>query len=420
MTPVIAGSTTLRDSPAPLVLPDPRHVGLLAAELIANRLQARPRARLLLSAGGSPDAMFAALRARGLPSADATVLQLDEYAGVGPDDPRSIAARLRGALRGVPVGALRTIDGAAADREAEAERHDAALAEAPIDLAVLGLGRDGHVAFDEPPARLASGVLDVALAADAREDAAAAFGGLEGAPERALTTGLGTLYRVRELVLLVVGAAKAPALRAMLEDPVGPACPASLLRDHPRLTVICDRAAAAQLTPRAEFTSDRVLVVLGHREPGISAEHRISAESRARLRHALQVARSKPVRAVVLTGYTSTGGLSEAEQMKTAWDEHVAPALLEVAGRDTAENASRSLPLVLALGEARHVIVVSSLWHVRVPFFFAPYRRFGLRVSYRASVAHGNWPRMLAEEARSAPLAPARRRAAMAAFESHP
>src|SRR5207342_2479218 len=104
-----------------------------------------------------------------------------------------------------------------------------------------------------------------------REDAAVGFGSLERVPARALTTGLGTLYRARELIVLVTGAVKAPALRAMLEDPVGPACPASLLRDHPRLTVICDRDAARLLTPRPEWTSDRVLVVLGHREPGISA-----------------------------------------------------------------------------------------------------------------------------------------------------
>ena len=202
--------------------------------------------------------------------------------------------------------------------------------------------------------------------------------------------------------MLVTGAVKAPALRAMLEEPVGPGSPASLLRDHPRLTVICDREAASLLTRRPEWSSDRVLVVLGHREPGISAEHRISAESRARLRHASRLARTFPIRAVVLTGYTSTGGLSEAEQMKTAWDEHQAPALLEVAGRDTAENASRSLPILLALGEARHVIVISSAWHLRVPWFFAPYRDFGFERPYRPSFAHGSWPRMLANELRDA------------------
>ena len=410
--------------PAPLVLDDPRRVGRLAAELVVNRLAARPAARLLLPTGRSPHGMYAALRAHAaagtLFSDRATVLQLDEYAGLGPADPHSFAAQLREQLRGVPLAALETIDGAAEDLEAEAARHDAVLEQAPIDLAVLGLGRDGHVAFDEPPARMASGVRVVDLVTETREDAAVGFGGLERVPARALTVGLGSLYRARELIVLVTGAVKAPALRAMLEEPVGPGSPASLLRDHPRLTVICDQAAARLLTRRPEFSSDDVLVVLGHREPGISAEHRISAESRARLRHAAGLARTSPIRAVVLTGYTSTGGLSEAEQMKTAWDEHQAPALLEVAGRDTAENASRSLPILLALGEARHVIVVSSAWHLRVPWFFAPYRDYGFELSYRPSFAHGSWPRMLANELRNARRAPALRRAAMAAMHPPP
>jgi hypothetical protein len=101
--------------------------------------------------------------------------------------------------------------------------------------------------------------------------------------------------------------------------------------------------------------------------------------------------------------------------MKMTWDEGEAPALLEVAGRDTAENASRTLPILLALGEVHRVTVVSSAWHIRVPWFFAPYRRFGLRVGYGPSFAHGSWGRMLAEELRQIPRAPARRRAAMAA-----
>ena len=411
-------------APAPLVLAEPRHVGTVAAELMLNRLWARPHARMLLPTGRSPQSMYAVLRAHSraghLPPGTATVLQLDEYAGPGPGDPRSFAAQLREQLEGVPLGAIRTIDGAAPDPASEAARHAAVLEQAPIDLAVLGLGRDGHVAFDEPPARMASGVAVVSLAATTREDAAPAFGGAEHVPATALTTGLGTLYRARELILLVSGAAKAPALRAMLEDPVDPRSPASLLRDHPRLTIVCDREAASLLQPRPGFSSDRVIVVLGHRDPGVSAEHQISAESRARLRHGLRLARRRPVRAVVLTGYTSTGGLSEAEQMKTAWDEHLAPALLEVAGRDTAENASRTLPILLALGEAAKVTVVSSPWHLRAPWFFAPYRDFGLGVSYRPSAPHGDWRRMLGEELRGARRARGRRSAAMAAMHPPP
>jgi glucosamine-6-phosphate deaminase len=410
--------------PAPLVVADPDRIGTVAAELVVNRLWARPQTRMLLPTGRSPQAMYAVLRAHArsgqLPPGTATIMQLDEYAGPRPDDRRSFAAQLRAQLRGIPLGAIRTLDGAAGDLGAEAARHAALLEEAPIDLAVLGLGRDGHVAFDEPPARRASGVSLVSLAETTREDAAPAFGGFEHVPVRALTTGLGTLYRARELILLVSGSAKAPALRAMLEGPVDARSPASLLRDHPRLTVICDLEAASLLTPRAGFSSDRVLVVLGHRDPGVSVEHRISAESRARLRHGLRLARRRPVRAVVLTGYTSTGGLSEAEQMKTAWDEHVAPALLEVAGRDTAENASRTLPILLALGEAARVTVVSSPWHLRVPWFFAPYRDYGFDVSYRPSAPNGNWRRMLAEELRGARHARRRRRAAMAAVHPPP
>jgi glucosamine-6-phosphate deaminase len=378
-------------APAPLVLAHAERVGAVAAELLRNRLLARPRARLMLPAE-APE-LYAALRERPPPAAAATALQTDELAGS-----RRRAAQLRAALDGLGFGTLLTLDGTA-DPAAEAARYAAAVEAAPIDVALLVLGPDGHVALDEPPARRASGVRVVA----------------DG-----LTVGLGTFYLARELILLATGEAVAAALRAALQDPPGPASPASLLRDHPRVTVIADRAAASRLTPRPQYVSARALVVLGHREPGISVEHRISHESRARLRHARELAERTPVRAVVLTGYTSTGGLSEAEQMKTAWNDHDAPALLEVAGRDTAENASRSLPILLALAEARDVTVVSSAWHLRVPYFFAPYRRYGLHVSYRASFAHGDWPRMLVHELRAYPHAPAQRRGAMATVSVNP
>src|SRR5207245_7259229 len=122
--------------------------------------------------------------------------------------------------------------------------YEALLDAAPIDLAVLGLGRDGHVAFDEPGSPIGAGVRRVRLHPTTRADAAGDFGGLERVPEEALTVGLGTLLAARELVMLASGASKAQALRAMLEEEQGPRCPASLLRGHPRLTVISDRASA--------------------------------------------------------------------------------------------------------------------------------------------------------------------------------
>ena len=92
-------------APCPLVLDDPARVGLLGAELVANRLRARPGLRLLLPTGRTPEGMYAALRAQAaeerLPTGHASVFQLDEYAGLDPEDPRSFAATLRLELGGM-------------------------------------------------------------------------------------------------------------------------------------------------------------------------------------------------------------------------------------------------------------------------------------------------------------------------------
>jgi glucosamine-6-phosphate deaminase len=378
--------------PAPLVLADEERVAQTAAEVVANRMRARPRLRLLLSGDRTPLGMYAALRAHArhgeLASAETTVLQMDEYVGIGPDDARSRAAALAHELRGIALSALDRLDGTADDLVAECVRHQALLDEAPLDLAVLGLGEDGHVAFDEPGSRLDEPTRLVGLTRDTR----AAEG---GAPEHALTVGLGSLLAARELLLVATGASRAPALRAALTDPPSAAVPGSLLRAHPRLTVLCDRNAARDLPEHRG--GHHVCVVLGHREPSISAEHRISHESLGRLHRAEWVARRRPTLAAVLTGYTATGGLSEAEQMRAAWSVGDVPPLLEVAGRDTAENASRSLPLVLALGDARRVTVVTSAWHIRAPYHFQAWRDYGLEVGFSFDW-RGNWRRMIAHE----------------------
>ena len=320
---------------APLVLADEERVGHTAAELISNRLRARPALRLLLSGDRRPFGLYAALRAHArhgeLHSRWATVLHIDEH-------PEALAHE----LRGIELGGFHRIDD-----------------EAPLDLAVLGLRTDGHVPFDEPGSHL------------------------------------GLLLRARELLVLATGADRAAALRAMLLGAPSAAAPASLLRAHPRLTVVCDRNAAAELPPHRG--GHHVCVVLGHREPSISAEHRISHESLGRLHRAEWIARRRPTLAAILTGYTSTGGLSEAEQMRAAWRVADVPPLLEVAGRDTAENATRSLPLVLALGDAHRVTVVTSAWHVRAPYHFRVWREYGLEVRY-AFDWRGDWGRMLLHE----------------------
>jgi hypothetical protein len=153
--------------------------------------------------------------------------------------------------------------------------------------------------------------------------------------------------------------------------------------------------------------------VLGHREPSISAEHRISHESLGPCTERSGSPVATPTLAVVLTGYTSTGGLSEAEQMRAAWRVAGVPPLLEVAGRDTAENATRSLPLVLALGDARRVTFVTSAWHLRAPYHFRAWHAHGLEVRY-AFDWRGDWRRMLLHELRGLRTMRAARRRALA------
>ena len=358
--------------------------------------------------------MYEALRAHdadaSLPVERATLFQLDEYAGLPQDDPRSFASYLRRELRGIHFGSAHLLDGAAADLDAECARHQLLLDERPVDLAILGLGRDGHVAFDEPGSTLGHGTRRVRLHELTREDASGAFGGLEHVPAEAITVGLRTLAAARELIVVVTGAAKAAVLREMLEGEHSSRTPASLLRLHPRLTVICDTEAAAALPPREGWHSDRAIVVLGHRNAATSPGHRISDESLARVRHAERLARRLSPRVAVLTGYSRTpAGVSEAEQMKEWWCEDEVPALLEVAGRDTAENASRSLPILRATGAVRTVLVVSSPWHIRAPYFFALYRRYGMTARFMPTRSLVGWRALGHELASIARMEPKRR-----------
>ena len=333
------------------------------------------------------------------------MLALDEYVGLAPGDPAQPVGGSAHELRGIRLRAFHRLDGSAADLAAECARHDACLDEAPLDLAVLGLGTDGHVAFDEPGSRLDQRTRVVRLSDETRAE-------LGDVPERALTVGLATLMSARELLVLATGSSRA----GRCGDAAGraePASPASLLRAHPRITVVCDRRAAAELP--AHRGGHHVCVVLGHREPSISAEHRISHESLGRVHRAEWIARNRPTLAAILTGYTSTGGLSEAEQMRAAWRVADVPPVLEVAGRNTAENATRSLPLVLALGDARRVTVVTSAWHLRAPYHFRAWRRHGLDVGF-AFDWRGDWGRMLANELRGMRAVRAERRRALAAM----
>jgi glucosamine-6-phosphate deaminase len=175
---------------------------------------------------------------------------LDEYVGLGAADPGSFhAAMHRHLLEPLQLASswLRLPEGLADDPHAEAERYGAALGAAGgIGLQLLGLGLNGHVGFNEPPAAADSRCRCLDLSDSTRRQNAGAFGGdLAAVPARAITLGLAEILAARRILLVVTGAAKAPVLRALLRQPPGAELPASWLQGHPQVEVIADRAALA-------------------------------------------------------------------------------------------------------------------------------------------------------------------------------
>jgi glucosamine-6-phosphate deaminase len=145
-------------------------------------------------------------------------------------------------------GKAKIPDGMASDVAAEAARYEALIAATGgIDLLLLGIGTNGHIAFNEPGSDFASRTREIRLDEATRIAEARNFPDPALTPERAITIGIATILEARSILLIATGPAKAAALAAAIEGPIGPACPASALRLHGNVRIICDEAAAAAL-----------------------------------------------------------------------------------------------------------------------------------------------------------------------------
>jgi glucosamine-6-phosphate deaminase len=221
------------------------------AEELCQRLEAQPSLRLCVPTGDTPSPMYGRLvgmLAEGRASlADATVVLLDEYVGLPPDDAARCDARLRRELLDAVSMAPRAFHPVRVDDlpppEAAAE-HDA-VAAAGLDLAVLGLGGNGHVGLNEPGSTADSPTRVVELAPDSRRSAVDRYGAARE-PRAGITLGMDRLLAADEIWLLVTGAGKTAILQRALHGPETPDVPASLLRRHGRLRVMADESAAGR------------------------------------------------------------------------------------------------------------------------------------------------------------------------------
>jgi len=227
----------------------------LAARLVARLVCGKPDAVLGLASGASPCGLYRELvrmhREEGLDFARVRAFSLDEYVGLDRDHPCSFARFLRERLLDhVNVAASNVCfpDGTAADLAAHCRAYEEAIERAGgIDLQVLGIGADGHIAFNEPSSSLASRTRLKTMTARTRRDTARAFGGEAHVPVHAITMGIGTILDARTCVLLAFGEGKAPAVAAAVEGPITAICPASALQLHPDVKVFLDEGAASRL-----------------------------------------------------------------------------------------------------------------------------------------------------------------------------
>mgnify|MGYP006284363893 CR=1 FL=1 len=235
-----------------------RAVAADIATLIRGRAAEGRRAVLGLATGSTPIPLYAELvrlhRAEGLSFRNVTTFNLDEYSGLGPDHDQSYRWFMQRQLFDhidVTPAETHVPDGLAQDVVASAAAYEAAIrAAGGIDLQVLGIGRTGHIGFNEPPAGPATRTRQVHLDDLTRRDNASFFGDVAKVPHHAVTMGVGTILDCRRVVLLAWGEGKADIIRRSVEDTPSDDCPASWLQRHAACDFVLDPAAAAKLARR--------------------------------------------------------------------------------------------------------------------------------------------------------------------------
>jgi glucosamine-6-phosphate deaminase len=218
---------------------------------------------LIIATGSSQFEVLEALAARtDVDWSVVTGFHLDEYIGISSDHPASFCRYLRERfVSKVPIGQFHYLDGLGDARETIGSV-GAKLTAAPIDVALVGIGENGHLAFNDPPADFQTDdpylVVELDEPCRMQQVGEGWFAGLDDVPKQAISMSIRQIMRTGKIYCSVPDERKAAAVRATLEDAISPEVPASILRRHDRVVLVIDRAAASRLSPATLETVEPV------------------------------------------------------------------------------------------------------------------------------------------------------------------
>jgi glucosamine-6-phosphate deaminase len=241
-----------------LIFPEPVSLGRAAAADAAEHIRAalgkQGRADIILATGTSQlKTLDALIATEGIDWSKVTMFHLDEYIGLPDTHKASFRKYLREQFvqRAPKLTAAHYVQGDAADPAAECRRLGALISAVTIDVALVGIGENGHLAFNDPPADFQTDepyiIVDLDDRCRRQQLGEGWFPRFEDVPSRAISMGIRQILKSRHIVVSVPDERKAEAVRNTLEGPISPSCPASILRTHPSCRIYLDGPAASML-----------------------------------------------------------------------------------------------------------------------------------------------------------------------------
>ena len=226
-------------------------MSIQAADAFAEAIKAKPNATILVATGNTPMGMYDELALRSshgdIDTSQLRPFQLDEYLGCAPDDSRSLYGwMLRSFIEplGIPDTQVVRLAGETENPEAECQAFERSVEEqGGIDIAILGLGPNGHLGFNEPPSSADAPTRVITLTPESVQSNSAYWGSEEQVPRQAMTAGMSVILAARQIFLLVSGVHKHTILTDTLNHPPTPGIPSTLLKSAHDVTVFADTAA---------------------------------------------------------------------------------------------------------------------------------------------------------------------------------